>query len=383
MKPVSERLLKSLTPNLTIGKTMSDDRRELLESALDQAEEGTLETPVEKEIEVNDDPIQEDSSEESNDSSQKDNTRDEKGRFKGKETSSDTPEEPELVGEASDVPDEEVKRPTTWKKEYRDVWDKMQEGKPLNKEEFVKFAEYANQREAEYKRGVSAYKAEADNARQITEAIGPFIPELQKHGISPSAWINNLGRAHYTLANGSYEQKLSAFNRLAQDYGIQLNQDAIQMPEQAYVDPYQQQLMQQLQATQQQVQQLSQIREQEENARLTQEISRVSSDKERFPHFEMVREDMAQLLERGLAPNLETAYAKAVRMNDEAFKLEQEKLLRSAGSQASKAQQVAKAKATAVSPKSVTPSGQVSKVDAKDRRSLLMASLADAEGGRV
>jgi hypothetical protein len=259
----------------------------------------------------------------------------------------------------------------------------MQEGKPLDKAEFAKFAEYANQREAEYKRGVSAYKAEADHAKQITDAINPFIPELQKHGISPSAWINNLGRAHYTLANGSYEQKLNAFNRLAQDYGIQLNQDALQMPEQAYVDPYQQQLMQQLQATQQQVAQLSQIREQEENARLSNEINRVSSDKERFPHFEMVREDMAQLLERGLAPNLETAYAKAVRMNDEAYKLEQDKLLRSANTQASKAQQVAKAKATAVSPRSVTPSGQVSKEDAKDRRSLLMANLADAEGGRV
>jgi len=365
---------------------MSDDRRELLEAALDQAEDGTLEAPIEKEIEVNDDPIQAET-EESNDSSQESNDRDEKGRFKSnaEETSStdNTVEESELADEASDVNEEEIKRPTTWKKEYRDVWDKMAGGKPLDKAEFAKFAEYANQREAEYKNGVSVYKKEADEARELTNAIGPFMPELQKHGISPSAWINNLGRAHYTLANGSYEQKLSAFNRLAQDYGIQLNQDALQMPEQAYVDPYQQQLMQQLQATQQQVQQLSAIREQEENARLSNEINRVSSNKERFPHFDMVREDMAQLLERGLAQDLESAYAKAVRMNDEAFKLEQDKLLRSAGSQASKAQQVAKAKATAVSPRSVTPSGQVSKTDAKDRRSLLMANLADVEGGRV
>ena len=361
---------------------MSEDRREMLEAALEQAEEGTLETPVEKEIEVNDDPIQ---AENTSEESSSEENRDEKGRFKAQEASSeqDTAEEPDLVGSNDNANEEEIKRPTTWKKEYVEVWNKMQEGKPLDKAEFAKFAEYANQRESEYKKGVSAYKAEADNARQLTEAIGQFTPELQKHGIHPVAWINNLGRAHYTLANGTYEQKLNAFNRLAQDYGIQLNQDALQMPEQAYVDPYQQQLMQQLQATQQQVQQLSAIREQEENARLTHEISRVSSDKERFPHFDMVREDMAQLLERGLAPNLETAYAKAVRMNDEAYKLEQDKLLRSANTQASKAQQVAKAKATAVSPRSVTPSGQVSKTDAKDRRSLLMANLADAEGGRV
>jgi hypothetical protein len=355
------------------------DRREMLEAAIDQAEEGTLEAPIEKEIEVNDDPIQAESEE----------NRDEKGRFKSKseETSSenDTAEEPELVAEASNEPEEEVKaqRPTTWKKEYVEIWDKMEKGEPLKKEDFTKFADYANQREAEYKRGVSAYKAEADNARQLTEAIGPFVPELQQQGIHPVAWINNLGRAHMILSKAPYQEKVQMFHRLASDYGIQLNQDSIQTPEQAYVDPYQQQLMQQLQATQQQVAQLSQIREQEENARLTQEISRVSSNKERFPHFEMVREDMAQLLERGLANDLETAYAKAVRMNDEAYRLEQDKLLKSAGNQASKAQQVAKAKATAVSPKSVTPSGQVSKTDAKDRRSLLLASLADAEGGRV
>ena len=359
---------------------MSDDRRELLEAALEQAEEGTLETPVEKEIEVNDDPIQaEETSVEESDN------RDEKGRFKAQEASSDqdSVEELDMVAEASDVPDEEIKRPTTWKKEYVEVWEKMASGKPLGKEEFAKFAEYANQRESEYKKGVSAYKAEADNARQLTEAIGQFAPELQAQNIHPVAWINNLGRAHMILTKAPYQEKVQMFHRLAADYGIQLNSDSLQMPEQAYVDPYQQQLMQQLQATQQQVQQLSAIREQEENARLTQEINRVSSDRERFPHFEMVREDMAQLLERGLAPNLETAYAKAVRMNDEAYKLEQEKLLKSVNTQASKAQQVAKAKATAVSPRSVTPSGQVSKTDAKDRRSLLMANLADAEGGRV
>ena len=363
---------------------MSDDRRELLEAALNEAEEGTLEAPIEKEIEVNDDPIQtENASQEI--STEEGNNRDEKGRFKAQEASAEqnTTEEPDMVAEASDVPDEEIKRPTTWKKEYVEVWNKMQEGKPLDKAEFAKFAEYANQRESEYKKGVSAYKAEADNARQLTEAIGPFVPELQQQGIHPVAWINNLGRAHMILSKAPYDQKVQMFHRLAQDYGIQLNSDSLQMPEQAYVDPYQQQLMQQLQATQQQVQQLSAIREQEENARLSDEISRVSSNKVAFPHFEMVREDMAQLLERGLAQDLETAYAKAVRMNDEAYKLEQEKLLKSASTQASKAQQVAKAKATAVSPKSVTPSGQVSKTDAKDRRSLLMASLADAEGGRV
>jgi len=348
-----------------------ETRRDALEAALDQLEtaEEPAEEPVEESVE---EPIQEakEATEEPAEN------RDEKGRFKAKD-------EPKEEIEEVEAPVEEVKRPTTWKKEYVEVWEKMQEGKPLDKEEFAKFAEYANQREAEYKRGVSAYKAEADNARQLTEAIGPFIPELQAQNIHPVAWINNLGRAHMVLSKAPYQEKVQMFHRLAQDYGIQLNQDGITMPEQQYVDPYQQQLMQQLQATQQQVQQLSAIREQEDNARLQQEINRVSSNKERFPHFDMVREDMAQLLERGLAQDLESAYAKAVRMNDEAYKLETDRLLKSTSNQASKAQQVAKAKATAVSPRSATPSGQVSKGDAKDRRSLLAEQLGQAMDGRV
>jgi len=337
---------------------MEESRRDMLEAAIEQAEEVVQET----EQEVVEEPKEEVAEEPIDESTE--------------ETVKASEETVEKVAP-------EVKKPTTWKREYRDIWDKMEKGEAISKDDFVKFADYANQREGEYKRGVSAYKAEADNARQLTEAIGPFIPELQAQNIHPVAWINNLGRAHMVLSKAPYAEKVQMFHRLAQDYGIQLNQDGISMPEQQYVDPYQQQLMQQLQATQQQVQQLSAIREQEENSRLMNEINRVSSNKERFPHFEMVREEMAQLLERGLAQDLESAYAKAVRINDEAYRLETDRLLKTTSTQASKAQQVARAKATAISPRSSTPSGQVSKTDAKDRRSLLMASLADAESGRV
>ena len=87
---------------------------------------------------------------------------------------------------------------------------------------------------------------------------------------------------------------------------------------------------------------------------------------------------MAQLLELGKAQDLETAYKKAVRMNDEVWQLEQERLLKDAKQAAIKAQQVAKAKAAAVSPKSVTPSGKVTEPgDKKDRKSILMAQLSE------
>ena len=352
------------------------DRREMLESALEEVLEPQDEgKPVEEEHEEEEAP-------------QDEPTRNEKGQFVAKDEAvaeeesptdiaEDTaePEQPEEQPEISDIP-----KPTTWKKDLLPLWDKIAKGETLTKEESKKHLEYLNQRENEFKKGVSVYKAEAERAKALEEAINPFVPELQAQGIHPAAWINNLGRAHMVLTKAPYEQKVQMFHRLAQDYGVNLNQS--NEPQQP-VDPYTQQLMQQLYQVNQEVSTIKSRYEMEEQARLGNEIERVRSDKERFPHFDMVREEMAQLLELGKAQDLETAYAKAVRLNDEVWAVEQERLLSSAKKQASQAQQVARAKATAISPKSVTPNGTQAKVEAKDRRSLLMAQMAEAESGRL
>jgi hypothetical protein len=171
------------------------------------------------------------------------------------------------------------------------------------------------------------------------------------------------------------------FQRLAQDYGIQLNGEGVAPIQQ---DAYTQQLMNQLNQVNQEVSNIKGRFAQEENQRLMGEIERVRSDVEKFPHFDVVREEMAQLLELGKAQDLETAYRKAVRMNDDVWALEQDRLLKDAKQSAVKAQQVAKAKAAAVSPKSTTPSGKVSNPeDKKDRRSLIADQLGEAMSRRV
>jgi hypothetical protein len=346
------------------------DRREMLEAAMNEVENEAEHEEVQEEV------------------SQDEPTRNEKGQFVA-ETEEPTEEESvEAVAEDTDEPEQpeeqpktsDIPKPTTWKKDLLPLWDKIAKGETLTKDESKKHLEYLNQRENEFKKGVSVYKAEAERAKALEEAINPFVPELQSQGISPAAWINNLGRAHMVLTKAPYNEKVQMFHRLAQDYGVNLNQiNESQQP----VDAYTQQLMQQLNQVNQEVSTIKGRFEQEEQTRLSNEIERVRSDKERFPHFDMVREEMAQILELGKAQNLETAYVKAVRMNDEVWAVEQERLLSSAKKQASKSQQVARAKATAVSPKSVTPNGTQAKVEAKDRRSLIMAGLADAESGRL
>ena len=345
------------------------DRREQLMAAMEQAEDGTLEAPQETNIEHDDDPI-----------------RNEKGQFASRESE----EAPEAQQAQEAEPTEEVEytpsvsRPTTWKKEYLPLWDKLDRGENLAPNEAKALLQYQVQRENEFKKGVSAYKAEADNARSLTEAITPFVPELQKNGISPAAWINNLGRAHVILSQAPMPQKIEMFEKLAQDYGIDVNsylnrgQNTTQ-----YQDPQAQMLMQQIQMLNQEVQQVRGWKEQEEQGRLMGEIESFSSNVDKHPHFEMVREQMAQLLENGLAHDLETAYAKAVRLNDEVWSAEQERLLQSANQRASNQQRVAKAKATAVSPRSVTPNRQAATGDKKDRRAMLEEQLGSALNDRV
>jgi membrane-associated HD superfamily phosphohydrolase len=138
--------------------------------------------------------------------------------------------------------------------------------------------------------------------------------------------------------------------------------------------------MQQLQMMNQEVSTIKGRYEQEEQQRLMNEINRVAQDVERFPHFEELREQMAQLLEKGLASDLETAYAKSVRLNDDVWQQEQNRLLQQVKQDQIKAQKVAKAKAAAVSPKSVTPNGTVGNSgDKKDRRSVLAEQMSQTD----
>ena len=338
------------------------DRRELLMQAMEEAE--NEQEPVETE-EISNEDISEESPEA--EISEPDSEE------PAESVSSDEPEE------SNEEPQEKVTRPSTWKKEYVQIWDKMEKGEQISKEDFTKFAEYANQRESEYKKGVSTYKAEADRAKSYENAIAPFADNLARRGIQPTQYIENLVRAEQILSNAPYEQKVQVFQKLAADYGIQLNGGQA-----TQLDPYTQQLMNQLNMVNQEVSSIKGRFAQEENQRLMSEIQKYQSDTANYPHFDVVREEMAQLLELGKAQDLETAYKKAVRMNDDVWSLEQERLLKDAKQSAIKAQQVAKAKAAAVSPKSVTPSGRVAEPgDKKDRRSLIAEQMGEALSRRV
>jgi hypothetical protein len=295
-----------------------------------------------------------------------DRPRDDVGRFapKPKEEAVQAKAEPQAAPQAPPW-----NGPSTWRKEYRPLYDKLASGQPLTAQEAQQLAKYTNERENDFKTGVSTYKAEAQRAKDVQEALTPFLPELQAANIHPAQWIKQLGQAHYALAKGPPALKLQVFRELAQQYGVPLGA-VLQDPQQ--VPPIVQELMGEIARLKNDVTGVTTWRQQQEESSLSSEMQKFADD---HPNtFPVVRGTMAQLLEAGLAHDLNSAHDKAVWMHEET----RGQLM----PQSPKANPVPQARARAVSPKSATPSGQVATTTAKDRRALLEQSF-DELGGRV
>lgn len=352
--------------------------RDVLEANMDAAEAGTLGTAGNTEAPV------------TFDAATGERIRDDKGRFAQKDVPAATNTLPAAATPPVDAsqtaalaPDNSPPKLTTWRKEFQPLHEKLAAGMPLTPDEAKKLADYNIQREREYATGISTYKSEAMQARELQQAMQPFMGELQQHNIQPAQWIQNLGNAHRTLALGSPEQKISMFAQLAKEYGVPL--EAITQGAQGQLDPVVTQLMAEIQNLKQGVNTVTSWREQQEMQAINGQLAKFN-DAEKYPHYQTVRETMAQLLESGLAPDLDTAYSKAVRMNDDAWTAEQQRQAQAQSTQQQSAQKAAaaqKAKASAVSVRSATPSGAVNTAAAKDRRALLAEQMDSIAGGRV
>ena len=305
--------------------------------------------------------------------------RDEKGRFAKSEEKPDAKAEVQLPAQTVEAAAEQpkrVNRPASWKKDHWESFDKIAGENPA-------LAEYINQRETEFQRGVSTYRNEVENARPLMEAIAPFMPDLQRHNIAPQQWISNLGNAHRMLVQGSPQDKLSMFQQMARDYGIPA-QLAVQGQDGQW------QLLGQQPPVQSPAPQPLDIQSEVQKVllreRAVSDAQAMENDTQNYPHFSEVRNTMAQLLESGAAKDLQEAYSKATRLDDNIWQQEWE--AKQAASQKAqieaKAKEVARAKAASVSTKSATPAGEVTAGGDKSLRDTIAeATRAASGGGRV
>ena len=328
---------------------MSDETQVTLREQLTDALEATPEIETPAAVAVADSRVAE-------------RPRQEDGKFAKAETKAETA--PEATPEV-----EKVERPSTWKKEYWDRFDKLEPD----------LKKYVLQRDNEYKEGLRAYNNEVKAAQSLKQAIEPFLPELQKNSIDPSQWIRNLGTAHHTLALGNPQQKLQMFAKLASDYGVDLRQMGASQGA-----PEFQAIAQNLQGLQQEWNQFRTQQQQAEQAVIQQTIKAFGDDAEKHPHFEAVREKMAGLLSSGLAQDLEDAYEQAIYASRDIRELvlsAQQQGKQSANLEA-QAAIARKARANAVSPRSAAPGAQVSAKQTKGLRDMISEQL-DGLSSRV
>jgi hypothetical protein len=200
-----------------------------------------------------------------------------------------------------------------------------------------------SERESQFHKGLEQYKGEAQFARAINKAIAPHAEYMQSLNIRPELAFATLIDTERKLRTGDIETKVSLFQQLAHDYGIDLEQIA-QLP----FDAHAHQLKQQNEWLQNRLQETQGFQQSQEDERIQQDIDEFAQTHE---FFNDVQATMADLLDRGFAQDLDDAYVKAIRLNDNVFESYQAKQQDSYRQQNNlKANQAAKAaKAAAVS----------------------------------
>jgi len=244
--------------------------------------------------------------------------------------------------------------PASWKKDYHEAWTTAD----------PKLKEYAWKREEEMKAGVQPLLSKAQYADQMQQAIEPYMNNIRGLGIEAPQAVKALMEADNVLRHGSPQQKQQYFAQLAQQYGINMGETQFQP-----TDPNFYAIQNELAQVRGEVLNWKQQQETAQNQALLSEINQFQAKAE---YFEEARPTMIQLLNSGVAQDLDDAYQKAIRLDNDLFTKHQQasqgaadQAKRDASNKAAKA-----ARAAAVSVKSSTP-GAATATKAQDRRSLL------------
>lgn len=274
--------------------------------------------------------------------------RDEKERFAAKPQEKQeaepkidfsTEEKPEIEAEEKQETSEPKRNPfAAWKKDAQAALTAL----PPETQQYIV------EREQQFHKGIQQYKEDAIKGRTLRNAIAPHMEYLNQLQVQPEQAISKLLETERILRTSEPQAKVQAFMKLAHDYGIDVNNLT-----NAKFDPYSYQLEQRLAQQQSMLEQLSQSKQMAEEAQLGQTIEQFAQSHE---YFDDVRETMADLLDKGLASDLNDAYAKAVRLNDDVFSRVQQAPQIAQIQRANEAAKAAKASAVSVkgSPTGVT-----------------------------
>lgn len=227
--------------------------------------------------------------------------------------------------------------PTSWNSEGRSHFSAL---KP-------EVQKYILQREAEQQIGVEklkqSYQDQISQLQSLRKAFNPYQDYIKSSNATEEQVISHFLDLGYRLQNGSPEEKAQIFLENAQHYGIDLTALVGQQSQQP--TDYSSRMLSDLQR---EITSLKQERALESRQKYQSEIESFSKDK---AYFEDLRKDMANLLNSGMAKDLNEAYEKASRLNGDVFqKIQAEQKLKAEKQKISEAKVKAeKAKKASVS----------------------------------
>ncbi len=230
--------------------------------------------------------------------------------------------------------------PRTWRPEAAAQWAQV----PLAvQQEILK-------REEDMFQGLEQYKTDAGFGKQVQRVVEPFKEVLQRYNIDPVVQINSLMHAHAQLALGTPQQKVQMFQRLMQDYGV--NVDHLTGVEELRVNPEVESLRGELANVKTQLQGMTQQQQAAYRAEVEGKVNTFATDPKNV-YFSELADDITKLISSGVVDTLEQAYEKALWANPttrakEQARLDTERAEAAKREAAAKAQQARKATSTNV-----------------------------------
>lgn len=230
------------------------------------------------------------------------------------EPKADVPPQVETGGQPQpQVPDD---APKAWKAGLRSHWAGLP---PEVKSEIQR-------REKDFTRVFGESGQARQFSSQVYEAIRPYEARMRLYGVTPVQAIQRLFQVDHVLSSAPPTQRAQFMASLIRDYGIDIKELDSALAGENAPDPIQSQLNtmleqrlaplnQFLQQQQAQAQQADYYRAQQ----ATSTIEQMAADTANFPHFEQVREAMADIVDlnaaRGRYPTLDVVYKQAVQMD--------------------------------------------------------------------
>jgi hypothetical protein len=171
-------------------------------------------------------------------------------------------------------------------------------------------------RESDIFKGLESYKADANFAKGVKHVLAPYDQIMQQSGINPLQHISGLLQAHHIMATGTPQSKLAFFQKLAQDYRIDLSTlgAAPAGNDAPYVDPTVLALRQDLEGIQSRLARSDQEKQAAIVSENRRQVDAFAADPKNL-YFNEVADDMVILLNKGLATTIQQAYDEAIWRN--------------------------------------------------------------------